>query len=117
MVVVPAPPVEDDRQVAIFLLDQRPMSGKMKDSARILARAFEEGAGVRERTARREEKVRILRALGPVRVSAAWAARGWRRAWDRFVERVSIGVEGEVVEATLRLGAMELVDEGAGRPA
>ena len=42
-------------------------------------------------TAIREEKVRTLRALGPVNLSAASAAMGWIMAFSSWLDRASIG--------------------------
>ena len=55
---------------------QRPVRGKKKPSATIFARAFGMGFCRFFSTAMREEKVRILRALGPEILSAASAAMG-----------------------------------------
>ena len=55
---------------------QRPVRGRKKPSATIFARAFGMGFWRFFSTAMREEKVRTLRALGPVNLSAASAAMG-----------------------------------------
>lgn len=56
---------------------QRPVRGRKKASATILASALELGFGRFFSTAMRDEKVRILSVLGPESRSAADAAIGW----------------------------------------
>lgn len=70
---------------------QRPVNGKKKPSTTIFARAL--GIGFRRffSTAMREEKVRTLRALGPVTLSAASAAMGWIMVRSSCWDMVSIG--------------------------
>lgn len=60
-----------------FAIRHRPVRGKKNLSATILESWFGMGFFVRFWTSIREENVRTFRALGPVRVSAAFSARGW----------------------------------------
>ena len=72
---------------------QRPVRGKKKPSATILARALGMGFERLASTWIREEKVRILRALGPERLSAARRAMGWIIDFSRFLETASTGAD------------------------
>lgn len=77
-----------------------PVSGRKKPSATIFARAFGMGLVRLRSTSRREEKVRVLRALGPVRASAAERAMGRRMdcSW-RWEAAVMAAVSGEAYRA------------------
>ena len=69
----------------------RPVRGKKKPSATIFARALGIGFCRFFSTAMREEKVRTLRALGPVIWFAAEAAMGWIMVLSSWEDRAFIG--------------------------
>ena len=64
-------------------------------------------------TARREEKVRVLRMEGPVRASAAERASGWRIWLERVVLKVVVGFV-EIVHALASLGERVRVGKAFG---